>query len=80
MPESLLEGEHQLTIGQANRSRCVTICKRAVEVIYGYFKRDFKMLRQDYFNRSVPHVMQNFQIAAALLNKFGVSLQNNINE
>ncbi|KAH9642648.1 hypothetical protein HF086_008261 [Spodoptera exigua] len=27
MPESLLEGEHQLTTGQANRSRCVTICR-----------------------------------------------------
>lgn len=78
MPESLLEGEHQLTTLQANRSRCVTICRWVVEVINGCFKRDYKLLRQAYFNRSLPHMMQNFQIAAALLNKFSVRLQDNI--
>lgn len=40
MPESLLEGEHQLTTEQANRSRCVTICRWVVEVVNGCFKRD----------------------------------------
>ncbi|XP_045455076.1 uncharacterized protein LOC123664602 [Melitaea cinxia] len=77
MPESLIEGEHQLTTAQANRSRCVTICRWVVEVINGYFKRDFKLLRQEYFHRSLPHMMQNFRIAAALLNKFGARLQDN---
>ncbi|XP_023940272.2 uncharacterized protein LOC112047391 [Bicyclus anynana] len=77
MPESLLEGEHQLTTAQANRSRCVTICRWVVEVVNGYFKRDYKLLRQEYFHRSLPHMMQNFQIAAALINKFGVRLRDN---
>lgn len=76
MPESLLEGEHQLTTQQANRSRCVTICRWVVEVVNGYFKRDFKIFRQDFFNKTVPHMMQMFSIAASLLNKFGVRLKN----
>lgn len=75
MPDSLLEGEHQLTTQQANRSRCVTICRWVVEAVNGHFKRDFKLLRQDYFNKSVPNMMQNFQIAASLLNRFGVRLR-----
>ncbi|CAH2109329.1 unnamed protein product [Euphydryas editha] len=49
MPESLSEGEHQLTTAQANKSRCVTICRWVVEAINGHFKRDFKLLRQEYF-------------------------------
>ncbi|CAH2101317.1 unnamed protein product [Euphydryas editha] len=77
MPESLLQGEHQLTTAQANRSRCVTICRWVVEVVNGYFKRDFKILRQEYCHRSLPHLMQYFKIAAALLNKFGVRLHDN---
>ncbi|XP_072936633.1 uncharacterized protein [Epargyreus clarus] len=76
MPESLLEGEHQLTTQQANQNRCITICRWvAVEVVNGYFKRDFKLFRQDYFNRSLPHMMQNFQIAASILNKFALRIQ-----
>ncbi|XP_041988982.1 uncharacterized protein LOC121740371 [Aricia agestis] len=67
MPESLLEGEHQLTTAQANRSRCVTICRWVVEAVNGHFKRDFKLFRQEYFHRSLPHMMDNFKIAAALL-------------
>ena len=78
MPESLSAGEHQLTTAQANRSRCVTICRWVVETVNGHFKRDFKLLRQEYFHRSLPHMMQNFKIAAALLNRFGVRFQNNI--
>lgn len=31
---------------------------------------------QDYFNKTVPHMMQDFQIAASLLNRFGVRLKN----
>lgn len=78
MPESLLEGEHQLTTAQANRSRCVTICRWVVEAVNGHFKRDYKLFRQECFHRSLPHMMQNFEIAAALLNNFGVRFQDNV--
>ncbi|CAH2095644.1 unnamed protein product [Euphydryas editha] len=77
MPETLLQGHRQLTTAQANRSRCVTICRWVVEVVNGYFKRDFKLLRQEYFHRALPRMMDNFRIAAALINKFGVRLQDN---
>ncbi|KAJ8710624.1 hypothetical protein PYW08_009139 [Mythimna loreyi] len=40
MPESLIEGEHRLTTGQANRSRCISICRWVVEAVNGHFKRD----------------------------------------
>ncbi|KPJ07452.1 hypothetical protein RR48_08465 [Papilio machaon] len=78
MPDSLLEGEHQLTTEQANQSRCVTLCRWVVEAVNGHLKRDFKLLRQDYFHRALPHMMQNFQIAAALLNRFGVRFQDSV--
>lgn len=56
MPESLSQGEHQLTTAQANRSRCETICRWVVEAVNGHFKRDFKLLRQEYFHRSLSHM------------------------
>lgn len=70
MPESLISGEHQLTTLQANRSRCVTMCRWVVEVINGRIKRDFKLFRQEYFNLASAHLMTDFKIACALLNKF----------
>ncbi|XP_050563593.1 uncharacterized protein LOC126912994 [Spodoptera frugiperda] len=70
MPESLLEGKNQLTTEQANRSRCVTMCRWVVEVVNGRIKRDFKLFRQEYFNRASTHLMLDFNIACALLNKF----------
>lgn len=73
MPESLDEGE-QLTTQQANRSRFVTVCHWVM--VDGYFKRNFKIFRQEYFNKSVPNMMQKFSIAASLINRFGVRLRN----
>lgn len=78
MPESLLEGEHQLTTAQANRSRCVTICRWVVEVVNGYFKRDYRLFRFDHFNKTVPNMMTYFKIAASLINKFGGRLRDRV--
>lgn len=75
MPESLLEGENQLTTEQANRSRCVTMCRWVVEVVNGRIKRDFKLFRQEYFNRASTHLMTDFNIACALLNKYHIPIQ-----
>lgn len=69
-PESLDEGARQLTFSQANRSRKVTLCRWVVEVVNGRFKRDFKLFRQRYFNNASKHLMVDFRIAGALLNKF----------
>lgn len=70
VPASLEEGETQLSTIEANKSRAVTICRWVVEVVNGRFKRDFKLLRQNYFNVASKHFMKDFEVAAALLNKF----------
>lgn len=70
MPESLLEGHHQLTTQQANKSRCVTMCRWVVEVVNGRMKRDYKLFRQDYFNKAAKHLMEDFRIGCALTNMF----------
>lgn len=69
-PESLEEGQTQLPTIHANKSRCVTICRWVIEVINGKFKRDYKLLRQTYFNNTCRNVMTDFRIAAALVNVF----------
>lgn len=69
-PESLEVGETQLSTIKANKSRCVTLCRWVVEVVNGRFKRDFKLLRNKYFNIYSKNLMPDFRIAAALLNNF----------
>lgn len=70
VPASLQEGETQLSTSEANKSRAVTICRWVVEIVNGRFKRDFKLLRQNYFNVASKSFMKDFEVAAALLNKF----------
>ncbi|XP_045449482.1 uncharacterized protein LOC123658044 [Melitaea cinxia] len=69
-PESLDEGASQLTFSQANKSRKVTLCRWVVEIVNGRFKRDFKLFRHRYLNKASTHLMVDFRIAGALLNKF----------
>lgn len=74
-PETLNAGETQLTTIQANKTRFVTLCRWVVEVVNGRFKRDFKIFRQDFFNSASRHLMSDFKIAAALLNRFHPLIQ-----
>lgn len=46
------------------------MCRWVVEAVNGRFKRDFKLFRQDYFNKTTENIMVNFEIAAALINAF----------
>ncbi|XP_063898807.1 uncharacterized protein LOC135119097 [Helicoverpa armigera] len=70
VPASLEEGESQLSTIDANNSRKVTICRWVVEVINGVFKQTFKLFRQEFFNRASTHMMQDFAVGAALINRF----------
>lgn len=70
VPGTLQAGETQMSTLAANKSRAVTICRWVVEVVNGRFKRDYKLLRQDYFNVSSKHLMKDFEVAAALMNRF----------
>lgn len=78
MPETKDRGADQLTTEQANRTRLVTLCRWVVEVINGRFKRDFKLFRQEYFNRALSHMFEDFQNAAALINAFQTPIQDSI--
>lgn len=73
-PESLEPGETQLRTLQANRSRFVTMCRWIVEVVNGRFKRDFKLLRNDFSNNAATHLITDFRIAGAIINAFHVSI------
>ncbi|KAJ8737558.1 hypothetical protein PYW08_000153 [Mythimna loreyi] len=70
MPSTLQDDENQLSTLEANKTRAVTICRWVVEVINGIFKQRFKIFRHEFNNRASPHVMIDFSIAAALINRF----------
>ncbi|KOB64120.1 Uncharacterized protein OBRU01_24575 [Operophtera brumata] len=63
MPESKTRGATQLTAIQANKSRMCTICRWPVEIVNGRLKRDFKILRQEYFNVAMRHMFTDVKIA-----------------
>lgn len=77
MPPSKDRSSTQLSTDQANKSCLVTIVRWVVEVVNGRFKRDFKFLRIDNFNRSFPHMFEHFRIAAALINAFHLPIRDN---
>lgn len=77
MPETRHANERQLTTEQANKSRLVTITRWVVEVINGRFKRDFRLLRNNYVNLSLTFIIDYFKIAAALLNAYHKLIEDN---
>lgn len=54
------------------------MCRWVMEVVNGRFKRDFKLLRQKYFNRALPHMFIDFRIAAAIINHFHVPIEDSV--
>lgn len=50
--------------------------RRVVEVVNGRIKRDFKLFRQEYFNKAATHLMVDFKVVCALLNKFHPIIEN----
>lgn len=70
MPPSKDRDATQLTDMQANKSRLITIVRWVIEVINGWFKRDFKIFRHTIINKTLPQVFEDFRIAGALLNAF----------
>lgn len=75
MPIRKRRGENQLTTLEANKNRKVTICRWVVEVVNGRFKRDFRLFRQGFFNRAMSHMIDDFRVAAALINAFHVLIE-----
>ncbi|CAH2088907.1 unnamed protein product [Euphydryas editha] len=79
MPLSVPRGQTQLSTTDANKSRMITMCRWVVEVVNGRFKRDFKLFRQDYFNKALPNMQNDFRIAAAITNAFHDPITDNSN-
>lgn len=70
MPSFVENNTTQLTWEQANQSRFITKCRYAVEVINGRLKKVFKYFDNVWCNQSIPHLMTDFRVAAALHNAF----------
>ena len=66
------EDKKQLTTKEANESRFVTKCRWVIEAVNGQLKQ-FKALNSIQ-NHHIPHIMDDFKIAAALTNRFSERL------
>jgi hypothetical protein len=69
MPVLLSKNENQLSTQDANNSRFVTKLRWVVEVINSFLKNSFKALKQ-VPNISLPHTLEDYKIAGALINRF----------
>lgn len=65
----ITKGEKQFTCYEANVTRYITKCRWVIEAINRFFKKTFKAL-DEVNNKSLTHILQDFRIAAALVNKF----------
>jgi hypothetical protein len=68
LPESPEPGKKVLSAEQANRSRLVTKCRWVVESRNGHLKTIFRRFDKVWPNKSVPHLLDDFKIACAILN------------
>lgn len=59
-----------LNTEKANNSRFVTKCRYVVENRNGHFKKIFKIFGQVYDTRHLKHLMIDFKVAAALINRY----------
>ncbi|CAF0729796.1 unnamed protein product [Brachionus calyciflorus] len=69
IPSSIRKDEKQLSTLEANKSRIVTKCRWVVEVLNSFLKRSFKAL-DGVTNKELGHTLDDYRIAAALINKF----------
>jgi hypothetical protein len=70
MPALLSENQDQLSTQEANNTRVfVTKLRWVVEVTNSFLMNSFKALKEAP-NKSLPHTLHDYKIAAALINKF----------
>ena len=69
IPYCLKKNEKQLDTIAANQSRLVTKCRWVIEVTNSFLKNSFKAL-DNVKNKSLPHTLQDYKIAASLINKY----------
>jgi hypothetical protein len=69
MPKFIGKENKQFTTSEANMTRFVTKCRWIIEVINSFLKKSFKAIRE-VRNQSLPHTLEDYKIAGALVNKF----------
>lgn len=69
----------QLSVLDANKARLITKVRYEVERLNGLVKTRFKIFANVWKSLSVPHLMDDFTIACALLNKFHTKRSYNSN-
>lgn len=70
----------QLSTIEANQSRLVTKIRHHVEHANGFMKQIWKIFGLTWESLSIPHLMEDFKIGAALYNRFYVDYQENATE
>lgn len=70
IPEFIDGGKAQLTTKQANNSRIVTKTRFIVEIRNGHIKQKWKHLDGVKNIESIPYLMKDYQVCAALVNAF----------
>lgn len=64
------DANQSLTIDQANHSRFVTKCRYVVETRNGHLKTIWAVFSKTWSTISLPHLMDDLRIGAALINRF----------
>lgn len=64
------DANQPLSTDQANHSRRVTKCRYVVEARNGNMKTIWGVFAKTWSNSSLPHLMDDFRIGAALINRF----------
>lgn len=62
--------EKQLTTKQANETRLVTKFRYVVEARNGHMKCIWRLFKLTWTTKALPHLMEDYRIGAALVNKF----------
>jgi hypothetical protein len=78
MPEINTSG--QLTTAQVNRTKLVTKCRWVVEARNGHLKQCFRLFDKVWPNQSLPHMMIDLRIAAAILNAYHPNIQSDVGD
>lgn len=76
-PASIPQGKKQLSTIQANETRLVTANRYGVETRNGHFKTIFKIFQKEWNNKTLPHMMTDFRICAALINVYFKTIESN---
>lgn len=77
---ALLQGSKnnsQLSTAEANQTRLITALRFIVEVRNGHMKTVFKIFNTVWNPLSIPHLVVDFQICAALLNLYHCNIESN---